>query len=194
MRAACNQKAGSVVNDNEGAAPLNAADSADFRRLYDAVYTALFKVACAITGDADAAEDLAHDAFIKAAERHAVFPSVDDAKFWLIRVVKNAALNYVKRRSREQRALSRALFEGAREAESSEAAFLKQETRRAAREALKRLPPRLREVLVLKEYGGMNYKEIGRALGITEGNVKVRVFRARCALLKLIGEDDVYLP
>ncbi len=39
----------------------------------------------------------------------------------------------------------------------------------------------------------MNYKEIGQALGITEGNVKVRVFRAREQLAKIIGEDDVYL-
>jgi RNA polymerase sigma-70 factor (ECF subfamily) len=41
----------------------------------------------------------------------------------------------------------------------------------------------LREVLVLKEYGGMNYKEIGKVLGISEGNVKVRAFRAREACL-----------
>jgi RNA polymerase sigma-70 factor (ECF subfamily) len=31
----------------------------------------------------------------------------------------------------------------------------------------------------LKEYADLNYKEIGRVLGISEGNVKVRVFRAR---------------
>ena len=40
----------------------------------------------------------------------------------------------------------------------------------------------------------MNYREIGKVLGITEGNVKVRVFRAREQLSKLIGEEDVYLP
>ena len=40
----------------------------------------------------------------------------------------------------------------------------------------------------------MNYKDIGKQLGISEGNVKVRVFRAREQLTKLIGEEDVYLP
>ena len=45
----------------------------------------------------------------------------------------------------------------------------------------------------MKEYSDMNYKEIGEALGISEGNVKVRVFRAREQLAKLIGEEDVYL-
>ena len=62
-----------------------------------------------------------------------------------------------------------------------------------AREALKKLPKNLREVLMLREYGDLNYKEIAKVLGITEGNVKVRVFRAREQLLKLIGEDDVFL-
>jgi RNA polymerase sigma-70 factor (ECF subfamily) len=52
----------------------------------------------------------------------------------------------------------------------------------------------MKEVLVLREYGDLNYKEIGEALGITEGNVKVRVFRAREQITKMIGEGDVYMP
>ena len=60
--------------------------------------------------------------------------------------------------------------------------------------ALEKLPKNMREVLVLREYGDLNYKEIGKVLGITEGNVKVRMFRAREQLEKLIGgEENVYL-
>jgi RNA polymerase sigma-70 factor (ECF subfamily) len=40
----------------------------------------------------------------------------------------------------------------------------------------------------------VSYKEIGRVLGITEGNVKVTIFRAREQLAKIIGEDNVVLP
>lgn len=36
----------------------------------------------------------------------------------------------------------------------------------------------------------MSYKEIGAVLGVSEGNVKVRAFRARAALLKLLGKED----
>jgi len=56
-------------------------------------------------------------------------------------------------------------------------------------EALEQLPENLRIVLVLKEYGELNYKEIGRALGISEGNVKVRVFRARERLSILLNSQ-----
>ena len=71
---------------------------------------------------------------------------------------------------------------------------LKEESKNKAREALKKLPTNLQEVVILKEYTELSYKEIGRVLGITEGNVKVRIFRAREQLAKIIGEDNVFLP
>ena len=119
-----------------------------------------------------------------------VFPSMDDAKFWLIRVVKNASLNYAMRRTREGKAYHKAFYEDTRKIETGEQDVLKEEARKKAVDALNKLPKNLREVLILKEYGDLNYKEIGKILGITEGNVKVRVFRAREKLEKLIGDVD----
>jgi len=50
-------------------------------------------------------------------------------------------------------------------------------------------------VLILKEYAELNYKEIGRTLGISEGNVKVRVFRARERLAGILNnnKDGLYV-
>ncbi len=179
-----------MFSDNK---EINCADSQDFRKVYDATMQLLFKVAFRIVNDEEAAEDLVHDSYIKANEKGLVFPSIDDAKFWLIRVVKNASLNYAKRKVREAKAYHKALYENRQTVDSGEVDLLKAETVRKAREALDKLPPKMKEVLVLREYGDMNYKEIGQVLGITEGNVKVRVFRAREQLAKIIGEDDVYL-
>ena len=118
---------------------------------------------------------------------------MNDAKYWLIRVVKNASLNYVKRKDRERKAYEKVLYEDHRKSETGEVNLLKKDTIKKAREALQKPPKNLQEVLMLKEYGDLNYKEIGKVLGITEGNVKVRVFRAREQLLKILGEDDVFL-
>lgn len=184
-------------NDEESPAaarPLNAGNDADFRKIYDESMQLLFRVSYRIVNDEEAAEDLVHDSLIKANEKRLEFPSLNDAKFWLIRVVKNASLNYVKRKSRERKAYQKALYEDRRSYSSGECDVLKEEAKSKAREALNSLPKNLRDVLALREYGGLNYKEIGKALGITEGNVKVRVFRAREQLSRLIGEDDVYLP
>lgn len=185
----------SKVEDNQSgiSVALNAGNPADFRAIYDECMQMLFKISYRIVNDEEAAEDLVHDSLIKANEKCLVFPSLNDAKYWLIRVVKNASLNYIKRKDRERKAYEKVLYEDHRKAESGETDLLKQDSMAKAREALKKLPKNLREVLMLREYGDLNYKEIAKVLGITEGNVKVRVFRAREQLLKLIGEDDVFL-
>jgi len=161
----------------------------EFRRLYDTVFPILFRVAYRITSSEEAAEDLCQEAFFRLHEKNMVFPSPDEAKYWLIRVVKNAALNYAKRKVRERKAYQRAFREDTRKEETGENILLKKETREEVREALEKLPENLRIVLILKEYGELNYKEIGRSLGISEGNVKVRVFRARERLSGLLNAD-----
>lgn len=182
-----------MIDQNEESRPLNAADDADFRKIYDATMNLLFKVSYRVVNDEEAAEDIVHDSYIKANEKAMVFPTMNDATYWLIRVVKNASLNYVKRKGREKKALQRSFYEDKRQVTSGETDMLRAETIDKAKEALAKLPENLRQVLILREYADMNYKEIGSALGITEGNVKVRVFRAREQLAKIIGEDDVYL-
>ena len=83
-----------MVIDPEGSQmenrPIHAGDPADFRRLYNETMALLYKVSWRIVNDEEAAEDLVHDSYIKANEKDLVFPSLDDEKFWLIRVVKNA--------------------------------------------------------------------------------------------------------
>ena len=181
-------------DQGENGEQLNAGDPADFRKIYDATMQMLFKVSFRIVNDEEAAEDIVHDSLIKANEKALVFPSLNDVKYWLIRVVKNASLNYLKRKERERKAYEKVLYEDHRKSDSGETDLLKKESMCEAREALEKLPENLREVLMLREYGDLNYKEIGKILGITEGNVKVRIFRAREQLVKLIGEENVFLP
>jgi RNA polymerase sigma-70 factor (ECF subfamily) len=154
-------------------------DSAEFRKLYDTVFPVIFRVALRIAANEEAAEDLCQEAFFKLHEKNMVFPSVDDAKYWLIRVVKNASLNYAKRKDKERKIYQKAFREEQRLDESSEDILIKKESGLEVRQALLELPENLRTVLILKEYADLNYKDIGKMLGISEGNVKVRVFRAR---------------
>ncbi len=164
-----------------------------FERVYKTVYPILIRVTFHITGDMAVAEDLCQEAFIRYYQREIPFPSVDQAKYWLIRVVKNLSFNHEKRKGREKRAHERVLKEPQREIDSGEVEVMKKETFEIVKGALYKLPHKLRTVLVLREYGGLNYKEIAGILKITEGNVKVRVFRAREQLSKLIDEEEVYV-
>ena len=179
-----------TTKNSEGAVEITTQNNqVKYVKKYEAGYGSYYP----IVNDEEAAEDIVHDSLIKANEKCLVFPSLNDAKYWLIRVVKNASLNYIKRKDRERKAYEKVLYEDKHKYDSGETSLLKKDSIQKAREALKKLPKNLQEVLMLKEYGDLNYKEIGQILGITEGNVKVRVFRAREQLVKLIGEDDVFL-
>jgi len=160
----------------------------EFRKLYNTAFPILYKVAYRISNSSEAAEDLCHDAFFRLHEKNMVFPSPEEATYWLIRVVKNAALNYAKRKQRERKAYQRAFKEEVRQWETGESQLVKKETKNEVLTALDKLPENLRMVLIFKEYAELNYKEIGRVLGISEGNVKVRVFRARERLTVLLRD------
>ena len=179
--------------DSLGKIPGGEYSLKEFQRLYESVFPILFRVAYRIVSSEEAAEDLCQETFFRLYEKKMVFPNPEEAKYWLIRVVKNAALNYAKRKLRERKAYQKAFREDTRVEETGENVLLKKESRKEILEALEKLPENLRIVLILKEYAELNYKEIGRALGISEGNVKVRVFRARERLAGLLTEDDTHV-
>lgn len=165
-----------------------------FQRVYDEVFPIIIRIVYRITGDLDSAEELCQDAFIRFYERIDTIPDSEQAKYWLIRVAKNLALNLQKRKGRERRAYEKVFREPAPRQDSGEMVVLKTESSLAVQNALERLPESLRTVIIMKEYGDLNYRDIASVLGITEGNVKVRVYRARERLAEILKEGDVYVP
>ena len=163
-------------------------DTAQFRELYKAMYTPLFRIVKRITSNNDASEEIVQDTFIKVLDYWHKFETTDDARYWLIRVAQNAAINWAKRSSKEYKLYQKAYSEQHSAMASPEQVQLKTETEQLVQKALQILPEKFRQVLILKEYEELEYKEIGKVLGITEGNVKVRVFRAREALANALKE------
>ena len=173
----------------KAAKPYNGFDR-KFIEAYETQFSLIFRIAYRITGDIGRAEDVCHEAFIKYYERGRPLPDMNQAKYWLIRVVKNIALNIEKRKDRERKAFARLRKITPTKTISEEEAFLKKESERAVQQALNLLPYKLRVVLVLKEYEGLSYREIGSIMGISEGNVKVRVYRGREKLEKIFKERE----
>jgi len=169
------------------------ARSPSFDAVYEALFPVIYRISLRITGDREIAEDLCHEAFIKLMERPNLLPDMDQCKFWLIRVVKNLSLNYEKRKNREKAAYSRLTRLTIGVAESSDKQLLKEETRSNVQKALDELPFNLRAPLVFREYGDLSYKEIASLLGISEANVKVRIFRARDHLARALKEGEQYV-
>lgn len=89
----------------------------------------------------------------------------------------------------KKKAYEKALYEEHREVQSGETELLATEAINLTQKALDKLPEKLKEAVILKEYSDLNYKEIGKVLGISEGNVKVRIFRARKLLEEILRKD-----
>jgi RNA polymerase sigma-70 factor (ECF subfamily) len=106
----------------------------------------------------------------------------EEVRFWLFRVARNFALNELNRRSTRQRLLGKVVdalrTETPGPAERLEAA----ERRELILSLLKHLPEHQRAALLLREQEQMSYGEIARVLDVSEGKVKVDIFRARTAL------------
>jgi RNA polymerase sigma factor (sigma-70 family) len=165
-----------------------------FNDVYTETFPILIRIAFRITTDMEVAEELCHDAYIKLYERLDQLPDQNQAKYWLIRVVKNMALNQAKRKGRERKAYERVLYEPKRKVETGEDLILKEEAYHAVQRALNQIPEKFRAVLVLKEYGELSYREIGKILNISEANVKVRAFRAREKMAELLDREGIHVP
>lgn len=169
-------------------------EPAEFRQFYNETFSLLMNITYHMTGDKAISEDLCQEAFVRYYERQGTFPDYEQAKYWLIRVVKNLTLNYEKRKARERSAYQRFKNEPKQLSLPSDADVLREETKQIVQTALGKLPANLRTPLVLKEYGNLPYKQIAQMLHITEANVKVRVHRAREAISQMIEKGEIYVP
>lgn len=170
---------------------MRSGDEAAFRQVYEQVFPVLMKVAYHVTYNMDVSEDICQDAFIRFFDKNMVFDTMDDAKFWLIRVTKNLAINQIKRKARESASIEKlkqvsptsSYKDGASE-------LLFQESTENVRRAVGQLSEKFRTVIVLKEYAGLDYQQISKILKISESNVKVRVHRARKELETLLSREE----
>ncbi|MDD4011433.1 MAG: RNA polymerase sigma factor [Sphaerochaetaceae bacterium] len=165
-------------------------DELAFRAVYQEVFPLILKVAHHVTYNLDSAEDICQEAFEKFFESAKEFPTMEDAKYWLIRVTRNLAINYIKRKGREKDYIDKAkrdFFTVPSKANGEDEA-IKEETVQGVKDAVAKLPANYRDVIVLKEYCGLDYAQMAKILGLSETNVKVRMHRARKFLENLLAD------
>lgn len=134
----------------------------------------LYRAACLILRDPAAAEEVAQETFVRA---YRADTQVDDgdARRWLRRVAVNLALNRLRSRTREERALGRVGFAPDAGDDPADAVV----TRLDTNSALARLPERLRIPVILRYYVDLSERDIASALELRVGTVKSRLHEAR---------------
>ena len=76
--------------------------------------------------------------------------------------------------------------------QNPEEVLMKKLSMEAVRRGMEKLPPKQRQILVLRELCGLSYAELAQTLSVEEGTVKSRIFRARkrlCAIL--LGDGNI---
>ncbi|MGQ0849756.1 MAG: RNA polymerase sigma factor [Actinomycetota bacterium] len=150
------------------------------------------RVAYLVLRDAAEAEDATQEAFMKAFRALHRFRAGAEFRPWLLRIVRNEALN--RRRSSIRRAalLLRAGADvvSGEAAPSPETASLERERRQRLLDAVEGLPTPLREVIECRFLLGLSEAESARVLRVPTGTVKSRSARALARLRALVGAAD----
>jgi RNA polymerase sigma-70 factor (ECF subfamily) len=139
----------------------------------------LRRYARSLVRNADEAEDLVHDALVRAYERKATFRRGANLRTWLLSIVHNAHIDRVRQARSQSRRHEQAAaeFEPSLPASQDHAVRLKQ-----VREAFFNLPEEQREALHLVAIEDLSYHEAASALGIPVGTLMSRIARARASL------------
>jgi RNA polymerase sigma-70 factor (ECF subfamily) len=148
-----------------------------FDTFYRREYVRMVAIARALLRSGTAAEDLAQESFVAAHRHWERISRFDDPAAWVRRVLINRATSLRRRHGAEWRALSR-LGGRAREDTLPELSPSGIEVW----EAVRRLPRRQAQAIVLHYVDQLTVEEIGEVMGCTSGAVKTHLFRARARL------------
>jgi RNA polymerase sigma factor (sigma-70 family) len=169
-----------------------AAAEAAVTALYASHALALTRMARAMLGDLGAAEDVVQDAFGGLFRRWAFLTDTSKAPEYLRAAVLNGCRSALRGSARLPVAGAAdvtALTGPALTADSADAPLLAEESRRAVLAAVRRLPQRQREALLLRYYLDLSDEEIARAMGVRPPTVRSAVHRGLAALGRALAGE-----
>jgi RNA polymerase sigma-70 factor (ECF subfamily) len=145
---------------------------------------AAYNLARYLSRDPDAARDIVQDAYLRAFRAFADYRG-GNAKAWILAIVRNRHLSWREERSRGAAATA-PLDEGDEDPVASipdegdpERALLARHEAEAVRGVLETLPEAAREILVLRDFEDLSYRDIAAVLDLPLGTVMSRLSRAR---------------
>jgi len=151
-----------------------------YRDIYKEYSADIFRYAFSLLKNREDAEDVMHEVFLKYMDNNQSYKQECSIKTWLLILTRNKCYNLLSQRKIRQSV----------DADDMEVAYRSDfDDKISLNEALLTLSPEENELLYLKEYGGFSYVEIGEITGLSLSNVKIKLFRTRNLLKKLLLEE-----
>ena len=194
------RSAAASAADAELLARLRVGDETAYEQLVRAETRHLLAVARRLLRNEEDARDAVQQAFLSAFRALPNFTGQSRLTTWLHRIITNTALMKLRARRRHREESIEDLLpdfladDHHREqfddwALPADSRLIKQETRERVRAAIDTLPESYRTVLLLRDIEELSTDETAAALGVTIGTVKIRLHRARLALMKLLRPE-----
>lgn len=164
-------------------------DWAAFEALVTKYQKSVINAAFRYTGNPAVAEELAQDVFIRVYRASNGYRP--DARFstWLFTIVRNVCSNYRARAGRYDKQMNSEMDPSfSVSGDNPEQDLIRNERRMRIRDAVGDLPESLRMPLILNQFNHMSYDEVAKILEISLAAVKVRIHRARLALMEQLKE------
>lgn len=177
------------MNDAELVRRTRQGDLDAWEALMQAYQQPVFRFACLLLGDADEAEDVAQETFIRAYRSLASFDLERAIRPWLLQITANLARNRQRSAGRYLQALRRwSQSEPAPTTTLGERSGPQWESQ-VLRQAVQRLTRTDQEMIYLRYFLDLSERETADALGIAAGTVKSRTHRALQHLRSVVDTD-----
>lgn len=151
----------------------------EYNECVDAHADGLYRFMLKSVRDSDAAKDLVQDAFERLWVRCGQV-ELPKARSWLFTVAYRAMIDHLRRSNRLEGEVP----------QTSTTADGYSDLNETLHRALEQLPADQRSVVLLRDYEGYSYEEIGRITRLSEAQVKVYIFRARTFLKNYLGSIE----
>jgi len=146
------------------------------------VYRYLFS----LTGEADISEELTQETFCQALKSMDTYRGEASPQVWLCAIAKRLWFKELERRKRIA-AVDESAFDSIASADNLEENYEDRESRLMLYRAIQQLDSDTREVIHLRLAGDFSFRDIGEILGRSEVWARVRFYRGKEKLAKLIG-------
>ena len=170
-----------TISDEELMGRYQSGDAGGMSELIDRFRRPLFTVIVRMVGDRNDAEDIFQETFCRVLKHHERFDAERKFSTWLFAIACNLCRDHLRKDRRSVEFTTEELPEVGGD-ENPETDSFRSEVRAALDMALKRLPADQREVFLLREYGGLAFKDIAE---LTQSNLNTVLGRMHTAIKKL---------
>lgn len=171
-----------VVREGGGPVVREASGDEVLTALYTSHYRSLVRLATFLTSDRDSAEEIVQDAYVKVHGSWRGIREPEKAEAYLRTAVVNLSRSRLRRRQVADKHRAAPQLDVA----SAESSALETVQREAVLSALRALPRRQREAVVLRYYGDLSEAQTAAAMGCSTGSVKSHTSRGLTALRPLL--------